>query len=72
MTLKEDRAEVERVAVSWQNVPEAEHEAMMTKLGNMLEYLDSSEVAEYQLRLDIERLMEQIESGLGHGPESHV
>ena len=55
MTLEDDRAEVERVAVGWQDVSEAEQETMLTTLGKMLEYLDSNEDAEYQLRLDIER-----------------
>ncbi len=65
MGLPENRAEIERVAVSWQDVSEAEQEAMLARLGKMLEYLDSSEDAEYQLRLDAERLMLEIEAGLG-------
>ena len=65
MTFEDDRAEVERVAVGWQDVSEAEQETMLTTLGKMLEYLDSNEDTEYQLRLDIERLMKQIEAGLG-------
>ena len=40
MTLEEDRADIERVAVSRQDVPEIEQEAMVAKLGTMLEYLD--------------------------------
>ncbi len=63
--VEEERAEVERVAVSWQDVSEAEQEAMLTKFGEMLEYLDTSDDAEYQLTLDIKRLMRQIEAGLG-------
>ena len=65
MTLEQDRAEIERVAVSWQDVPELEQEAMLASLGKMLEYLHSSGDAEYQLRLDAERLMTKIEAGLG-------
>ena len=38
MTLEEDRADIERVAVSWQDVPEIEQEAMVAKLGTMLKY----------------------------------
>ena len=57
MTLEEDRAEVERIAVSWQDVPDLEQEAMLTRLGGMLEYLDPNEDAEYQLRRDAARLM---------------
>ena len=33
MTLEEDRADIERVAVSWQDVPEPEQEVMTGKLG---------------------------------------
>jgi hypothetical protein len=65
MTIEEDRAEVERIAVSWQDVPELEQEAMLTKLGTMLEYLDSNEDAEYQLRTDAARLIRTIEASLG-------
>jgi len=65
MTLDEDRAEVERIAVSWQDVPEMEQEAMLGRLGKMLEYLDSNEDAEYQLKQDAERLITKIEAGLG-------
>ena len=65
LTLEQDRAEIERVAVSWQDVPEPEQEAMFAGLGKMLDYLDSSENAEYQLRLDAERLIVKIEAGLG-------
>ena len=72
MTLEEDRAEVERVAVSWQDVPESEQEAMLTRLGKMLEYLDPSEDAEYQLRLDAERLMQKIEAVMGQAPKTTV
>jgi hypothetical protein len=38
---------------------------MLTRLGKMLEYLDSTEEAEYQLKRDAERLMKNIEAGLG-------
>jgi hypothetical protein len=38
---------------------------MLARLGKMLEYLDSNEDAEYQLRRDAERLMTKIEAGLG-------
>ena len=65
MTLKEDRAEVERIAVSWQDVPALEQEAMLTRLGGMLEYLDPTEDVEYQLRRDAARLMRRIEASLG-------
>ena len=56
MTLDEDGAEVERVAVGWQAVPDIEQETMLAGLGKMLEY---------QLRRDAERLMRKIEDGLG-------
>jgi hypothetical protein len=65
VTLEQDRAEIERVAVSWQDVPEPEQEAMLANLGRMLEYLDSSEQAEYHLRLDAEQLITKIEADLG-------
>ena len=65
MTIEEDRAEVERIAVSWQGVPELEQEAMLTKLGTMLEYLDPNEDAEYLLRTDAARLIRTIEASLG-------
>jgi hypothetical protein len=65
MTIEEDRAELERIAVSWQGVPELEQEAMLTKLGTMLEYLDPNEDAEYQLRTDAARLIRTIEARLG-------
>ena len=67
MTLEQDRADIERVAVSWQDVPEIEQEAMVAKLGTMLEYLDPSEDAERQLRLDAGRLLRTIEASLGRG-----
>ena len=38
MTLDRDRADIERVAVSWRVVPELEQEAMVAKLGTMLKY----------------------------------
>ena len=65
MTLEEDRADIERVAVSWQDVPDLEKEAKAVKLGAMLEYLDPSEDAERQLRLDAGRLLKAIEASLG-------
>lgn len=64
MTLEDDRAEIERVAVSWQEVSEAEQEDMLTSLGKMLDYLGFDD-AEYELRLDAKRLMEKIEAGMG-------
>ena len=54
MTLEEDRADIERIALSRQDVPEQEPEAMVAKLGTMLEYLDPSEDAERQHRQDAE------------------
>jgi hypothetical protein len=65
MTIEEDRSEVERIAVSWLDVPGLEQEAMLARLGAMLGYLDTTEDAEYQLRRDATRLMRQIEAGLG-------
>ena len=65
MTIEEDRAEVERIAASWQDVPGLEQEAMLARLGAMLEYLDPTEDPEYQLRRDVTRLMRKIESSLG-------
>jgi hypothetical protein len=66
VTIEEDRAEVERIAVSWQDVADLEQEAMLTRLGGMLEYLDPTKDAEYQLRRDAARLMRKIEASLGH------
>lgn len=65
MTIEEDRAEVERIAVSWQDVPGLEQEAMLASLGAMLEYLDPTEDAEHELRQDAVRLMRKIEASLG-------
>ena len=65
MTLEQDRADIERVAVSWQDVPEHEQEAMAAKLSTMLEYLDPGEDAERQLRHDASRLLRTIEASLG-------
>jgi len=65
MTIEEDRSEVERIAVSWQDVPVLEQEAMLARLGAMLEYLDPTEDAEDQLRRDAARLIRKIESSLG-------
>jgi hypothetical protein len=67
MTLEQDRADIERVAVSWQDVPGIEQEAMAATLGAMLEYLDPGEDAERQLRLDAGRLLRKIEASLGRG-----
>ena len=61
MTLEEDKADIERVAVSWRDVPDGEKEAMAA----MLEYLDPSEEAERQLRHDASRLLKAIEASLG-------
>jgi len=63
MTLEDDRAEIERMAVSWQDVSAPEQEEMLASLGRMLDYLGFDD-AEYQLRLDAKRLMEKIQSGL--------
>ena len=63
MTLEDDRAEIERVAASWQDVSAPEQEEMLASLGRMLDHLGFDD-AEYQLRLDAKRLMEKIQSGL--------
>jgi hypothetical protein len=63
MTLEEDRAEIERVAVSWQDVSAPEQEEMLARLGRMLDYLGFDD-AEYELRLDARRLMDKIQSAL--------
>jgi len=65
MTLEEDRADIERIAISRQDVPEQEPEAMLAKLGAMLEYLDPSKDAQRQLRQDASRLLRTIEQNLG-------
>lgn len=65
MTFEEDRADIERSAVSRQDVPEQEPEAMLAKLGTMLEYLDPSEDAQRQLLQDPSRLLRTIEQNLG-------
>jgi len=67
MTLDRDRADIERVAVSWRVVPELEQEAMVAKLGTMLKYLDPGDDAERQLRLDTGRLLKTIKASLGRG-----
>jgi len=72
MTLEDDRAEVERVTVSWQNVSSTEQEAILTRLGGMLEYLDPAEDAEYQLRQDAKRLTVKIEAALRQAPKMTV
>jgi hypothetical protein len=63
MTLEEDRAEIERVAVSWQDVSAPEQEEMLARLGRMLDYLGFDD-AEYELRLDARRLMDKIQLAL--------
>ena len=72
MTLEDDRGEIERVAVSWQDVSEVEQNAMLSRLGRMLDYLDSTDDAEFQLRQDAKRLMEKIAAGLGKAPKAIV
>ena len=72
MTLEEDRAEIERVTASWQDVPPVEQEDMLTTLGKMLDYLDPTENAEYQLRLDAERLRKTIEAAIRQQPKLPV
>jgi hypothetical protein len=72
MTLEEDRAEIERIAVSWQQVSAVEQEDMLTSLGKMLDYLDPTDNAEYQLRLDAERLRKTIEAAIRHDPKISV
>ena len=57
MTIEDDRSEVERIVVSWQDVPGLDQEAMLARLGAMLEYFDPTEDAEYQLRRDATILM---------------
>jgi hypothetical protein len=64
-SLKQHRADIERVAVSWQDVPDIEQEAGAAKLGAMLEYLDPSEDADRQLRQNAGRLLKAIEARLG-------
>ena len=65
MTLEQDKADIEPVAVSWQDVSDLEQEAMAATLGTMQEYLDPSEDAERQLRHDAGRLLKSIEASLG-------
>ena len=65
MTLEEAGAGIERVAVSWQDVPDMEQEAIAAKLGTVLEYCHPSEDAERQLRQDAGRLLKAIEARLG-------
>ena len=69
MTLEEDRAEVERVILRWRGVSESEQQAMLAKLGKMLDYLGFEDV-EFKLRLDIERLIMEIEARLGQAPKA--
>lgn len=64
MTLEDDRAEMERMSGGWREASAADQEAMLARLGGMLDYL-GFDAAEYQLRLDVKRLMDQIEAGLG-------
>lgn len=68
MTLEEDRAEIEHVTVSWQGITAVEQENMLTSLGRMLDYLDPTDDAEYQLSLDAERLRKTIEAAIRHEP----
>ena len=72
MALEEERAEIERVTISWQDVSAVEQEDMLTRLGKMLDYLDPTEDAEYQLRLDAERLRRKIEATIGQAPKTTV
>jgi len=65
MTLEEDKADIERVAVSWQDVLDLEQEAMAATLGTMQEYLDPSEDAEWQLRQNAGRLRKATGTSLG-------
>ena len=41
MTFEQDRSEIERAAVSWQDVAVFEQEVMLSSLGKMPERLDS-------------------------------
>ena len=59
------QAGIERIAVSRQDVPEQEPEAMVAKLGTMLEYPEPSEDAQRQLRQGASRLLRTIEQNLG-------
>ena len=68
MTLDEDRAEVERVAASWSDASEPEQQMMLAKLGRMLDYLGFEDL-EYELRLNVDRLMTLIETSLGQVPK---
>ena len=65
MTLEEDRADIERIAVGRQDAPKQEPEAMVAKLDTMLEYLDPSEDAQRQLRQDASRLLRTTEQSPG-------
>jgi len=71
MTFDEERDEVERVAANWRDVPEPEQQVMLARLGRMLDYLGFEDI-EYQLRLDIERLIAKIEAGLGQAPKATI
>ena len=64
MTLEEDRAEIEHVTASWRTAPAVEQENMLTALGKMLDYLDPTEDAEFQLRNDAESLHRTIEAAI--------
>ena len=64
MTLEEDKADIERVAVSWQDVPDIEREAMAATMETM-QYLDPSEDAEWQLRQNAGRLRKATGASLG-------
>jgi len=72
MTLEEDRAEIVRIAANWRDVSPVEQEDMLTTLGKMLDYLDPTDNAEYQLSLDTERLHKSIETAIRHQPKLHV
>ena len=65
MAIEEDRADVERIAVSWQDVNEVEQQGMIAGLSDMLDRLDADNDAERQLRLDAGRMIGKIESSLG-------
>ena len=43
----------------------------LARLGRMLDYLSFEDV-EYQLRLDIERLITKIEAALGQAPKTTI
>ena len=65
MTLEEDKADTEPVAVSWQDVSGLEQEAIAATLGTMLKYLDPSEDADRELRQNAGRLLKATGESLG-------